>query len=175
MLLSLLVGAFSFAFAAKATADDSSSCRTFVQSFYNWYVVKSKNSNAVSAPLDVALRTRAADFSAELSRRLKEDTEASAKSPGEVVGLDFDPILNSQEEATPYKAEKVSFKGNDFLVDVFAIKNGKKSAAPVVQPELSHIGGKWQFVNFHYKIDKKDDDLLNVLKILRDDRKSTKK
>jgi hypothetical protein len=173
-LLAALAATFLFAPATQA-ADDSSSCQAFVQKFYDWYVAKSKNPTSADLALDTALRMRGDAFSAELCKRLKEDNAAAAKSPGEIVGLDFDPILNSQEESTPYKVEKVHVKGSSFLVDVYSVEGGKKSAEPTIQPELSHNNGKWQFVNFHYKVDKKDDDLLNILKILRDERQPQKK
>jgi Protein of unknown function (DUF3828) len=169
-LLAALLATFSFAPATNATADDSASCRAFVQKFYDWYVAKSNAPTSVSSTLETALKARSGDFSPELCKRIKEDNAAAAKSPGEIVGLDFDPILNTQESATPYKADKVSVKGSSFLIDVYSIEGGKKSAQPVVQPELSHSNGAWQFVNFHYKVDKKDDDLLNILKALRQER-----
>jgi hypothetical protein len=167
----LLLAAFALAGQACLAADDNASCQAFVQKFYDWYIGQSNASSAKAAgPLEVALKTRSHAFSAELGKRLREDVAASAKSPGEIVGLDFDPILNTQEQANKCKAEKVSERRNSFFVDVYSISGGKKGAEPDVQPELTHNNGKWQFVNFHYKIDKKNDDLLHILKSLRDER-----
>lgn len=156
-------------------ADQKTSCQTFVQHFYNWYNAKGNAGQSASDPLDIALKTRGDVFSPELRKRLKEDIDASAKSPGEIVGLDFDPILNAQIDVPRCKAEKVTNKGKSFLVEVYLYPNGKKDPKPNVQPELIQSNGKWQFVNFHYNVDNKPDDLLHVLKELRDERKTFKK
>ena len=42
---------------------------------------------------------------------------------------------------------------------------------PHVYPELQEVSGHWQFVNFHYKDNGKDDNLLSILKSLANDRK----
>lgn len=166
-----------FGWQACSAADQKASCKQFVQGFYTWYLAKSKAPAKKGAPdpLEVALKTHAAEFSPELTKRLKEDLAASAKSPDGIVGLDFDPILNAQDNGDKYEAQTVTSKGNSYLVDVVSTWNGKKEAHPTVQPELVQIaGGKWQFVNFYYYEDKKKDDLLHILKGLREERASTK-
>jgi len=174
-LIASLIAVFAIAPQSQATADDKTSCQAFVQQFYDWYIARANAPSGASSPLETALKTRSDVFSPELCRQLKEDTAASAKSPGEIVGLDFDPILNTQEQVKRYVVKQVSNKGSLFLADVYAAEGGKKSAEPDVQPELSHSNGKWQFVNFHYKVDKKSDDLLHILKLLRDERQTNKK
>ncbi len=162
-----------FGWQACSAADQKASCKQFVQDFYTWYLAKSKApaKKGMPDPLEVALKTHAAHFSPELTKRLKEDFAAAAKSPGEIVGLDFDPILNAQDYGDKYEAEKVTIKGNSYLVDVVSTWNGKKEKHATVQPELVQIAGdKWQFVNFHYNVDNKKDDLLNVLKELHEER-----
>lgn len=158
---------------ACPAADESSSCRTFVQNFYNWYIAKSKPSG--DYPEEIALKARGESFSPELRKGLKEDLDAAAKSPGEIVGLDFDPIMASQVDVPRCTAEKVTNKGKSYFVDVYSFLNGKKEAKVSVQPELIQVNGKWQFVNFHYLSDSKPDDLLHILKVLRDERKTFKK
>jgi len=171
LIVALLLATSAYAWQACAATDDKSSCKTFVQGFYDWYIAKSNAPVAKnSSPLEIALKTRSDVLSSDLSKQLKRDVAASARSPGEIVGLDFDPILNTQSEVQRYKVEKVTKKGNSFLVDVYDFSGGKKNAAPDVQPELIQAKGKWQFVNFHYKVDNKNDDLLHILKTLRDDR-----
>ncbi|MGH9553610.1 MAG: hypothetical protein ACRD3W_29785 [Terriglobales bacterium] len=159
---------------ATAAPDAKASCQAFVQSFYKWYIARGKASPN-SDLLTVAMKTRSGDFSPELAKQLKEDLAAAAKTPSEIVGLDFDPILNSQEQEEQYKAVKVTTKGSSFLVEVCSVSGGKTEAQPAVEPELIQSGGKWQFVNFHYNVDKKPDDLLHILKSLRDERKTFKK
>jgi hypothetical protein len=176
LIAALLIAIAGFTWQSSEAADETSSCQKFVQAFYDWYVAKSKGPPKNDSPLEIALKARNDVFSAELSKRLKEDVAASAKSPGEVVGLDFDPILASQIDPEKYQVEKVMHSGNSYVVDVYAFIDGKKETKPTVQPELVQSNGKWQFVNFHYLIDKnKKDDLLSTLKILREERQKYKK
>lgn len=158
-----------------AAEDQKASCKSFVQQFYTWYVSKSKQPLVKnSSPLDIAMNTKKDAFNADLLQRLKEDAAASAKVKDEVVGLDFDPILNSQEQPEKYEAGNVSTKGTNYLVDVYSYSGGKKSAKPDVVPELAQSNGKWQFVNFHYK-DTSEENLLTILKNLKEQRKPAKK
>jgi hypothetical protein len=46
--------------------------------------------------MEIVLKSKYA-FSPELASKLKEDLAAQEKSPGEIVGLDFDPFLNAQD------------------------------------------------------------------------------
>jgi hypothetical protein len=173
LIVALAIAVLGSVWQSCAAADESASCRTFVQSFYNWYIAKGKSSNGMAE--EMALKARGDAFSPELRKGLKEDLDASAKSPGEIVGLDFDPILASQIDPQKYTAEKVTSKGKSFFVDVYAFIDGKKETKVTVQPELIQVEGKWQFVNFHYKADSPPDDLLHVLKVLRNDRQTYKK
>jgi hypothetical protein len=163
---------------AWATApDQEASCRSFVQSFYNWYIASGKKGGADST-VETALKKRPADFSPELRRGLKADIDASAKSTDGVVGLDFDPFLASQIDPEPYEAKKVTMNGASYLVDVYATLNGKKGTHPHVRPELTNVGGHWQFTNFHYLAESKndkEDDLITVLRSLAADRKKYSK
>jgi len=118
---------------------------------------------------DDALKYRRSSLAPELYRRLKEDSDASAKNPGEIVGLDFDPFVNSQDPCDHYVVGNISVKGDSYWVNVHGVCQGKRSKTPDVIPELIFKEGKWLFVNIHYSA-KKDDDLLSVLKALREDR-----
>ncbi|MBX7134525.1 MAG: YbjP/YqhG family protein [Fimbriimonadaceae bacterium] len=153
---------------AKAPGlEDTKACLKFVNEFYAWYVAAGKNTD----PLRIALKKKTANFSKELVLRLNEDYQAAAKSPDEIVGLDFDPVLNSQDFADKYVATKVTKKGSRFLVEVFATYGGKRESKPAVIPELQHVGSRWVFTNFLYKDGPKTDDLLSILKKLKAERK----
>ena len=149
------------------TADaDSTACSKFVGEFYAWYLAHGKNAD----PLRAALKSKKANFSSELVKALNEDYKAAAKSPGEIVGLDFDPVLNSQDTWEKYVPGKVTKRGNHYLVEVFGVFKGKKSPEADVIPELQKVGSKWVFTNFIYKHDGKTDDLLTILKQLKAER-----
>src|ERR1700730_4417086 len=133
----------------KPHGDNEESCRGFVLRFYDWYVPKVLKEGSVRA-LDLALKYKGDSFDFELSRQLKEDSQAQAKVTGEIVGIDFDPFLNSQDPDERYMVGKVTLKDGRYWVEVYAVRPGMKSEKPVVMPELARKDGGWLFVNFHY-------------------------
>lgn len=138
------------------------SARRFVQGFYDWYlprVLKGKGD-----PEMEAVKSKGAMFSPELRRALLEDRVAQSKDPTEVVGLDFDPFLNSQDIAKTYKAGKVEHSGQRWLVSMYSSYSTKEPAL-AAQVEKGKQG--WRFTNFLYG---KDGDLLGVLRKLKQDR-----
>jgi len=151
----------------KNTQDMRKSCRDFVQGFYDWYVPKTLKDNPGNTS-DLALKYKSHAFSPELLRQLKEDSAAQAKVPGEIVGLDSDPYLNSQDPGERYVAGKITTKGDRCWVEVYGIWSGKKSEKPNVVPELMLKDVHWVFVNFHYP---EFGDLLSILKNLREGRR----
>jgi len=158
----------------KAKEDPSESARKFVQDFYDWYthgVVK-----AVDEHKGFNWKTRAVDFDPALLRALKEDEDAQAKAEGEIVGIDFDPFLASQDPCTPYKARSVVQKGDRFLVEVHIACENVTAENPAVTVELVMRNGHWIFANFHYPEPKPSgSDLLSTLNQLSEDRKRPSK
>lgn len=151
--------------------DMQKSCRDSVQAFYDWYVPKALKNSEMPAS-DLALRYKAALFSPDLLRALREDSQAQAKAKGEIVGLDFDPFLNAQDPSEHYVLRDVSVKDGRCSVEVYSVTSGKKSAKTAVIPELMFKSGQWVFMNFHYGKSKRaeDENLLSILKTLRADR-----
>ena len=80
---------------------------------------------------------------------LREDSQAQAKAHGEIVGIDWDPFLNSQDPEDQYEAVKVTQIGERYFVDVYGLDVGKRHEKPDVVVELRQEAGKWVFVNFH--------------------------
>ena len=155
---------------AQSPKPDDADCRSFVQTFYNNYAAKMRKGTNPSYDNP--------NFSRELVRQLKEDELASSKVKDEIVGLDFDPVLaTNAEPAEKYIVEKVTTHGDSFWVDVYGVYSGKKSEKPIVQPELHKLNQKWIITNFHYEKSKipTNDDLLSVLKQLRQDRQKYSK
>lgn len=156
-----------------ASANRLQECRKFVQSFYDWYApIADKESGGA---MENIMKKKGNLFSSELRTRLLEDSAAQAKSKGEIVGLDFDPFLNTNSDvAKKYLATRVVQKGNDYWVDVHGVFAGKKSAAPTVTPAVGFLNGKCVFVNFHYGKDvlPVNENLISVLKSIADDRKA---
>jgi hypothetical protein len=148
----------------------NSSCRQFAQSFYDWYVpVWQKTTKEPSS--NVALQRKAAVFEPELLRALKIDAEAQSRAKGEIVGLDFDPFLGSQDPADRYEIREATLQGDKCLVEIWEASRDSKLAKPekpAVVAELRLDKGRWQFLNFHYP--EVNADLVSVLEQLRKDR-----
>jgi len=138
------------------------SCRSFVQGFYNWYLPHARQA-ATTYP--TALKTKAQLFSPTLLQALKQDYAASQANPNEVVGLDFDPFLNSQDPSTSFSVTKAKVQGTKCTTEVHGITDGVNNEE--VHPELSFVNGNWQFTNFRYE---QGSDLLSMLKSLKAER-----
>ena len=156
-------------------SDLAASSREFVQKFYDIYVPKAL-AGQPSPPWRLAVDKMSADFDGELIKALKDDLAAQAKAQeqtqaegGDIVGLDFDPFLDSQDPAKRYEVGSVRQEGADYLVDVYAVASGKRSEQPSVVPELAYQDGHWHFVNFRYP---EGGDLLTLLKQMQADRES---
>lgn len=150
-------------------AEDSP--RKFVQDFYAWYVPLTAHTHNAAAS-DVAMKKRSSAFSVELVKALKEDTLAQSKSPGELVGLDWDPFLNSQEQVDRCVIGNITTKNGSYRVDVYDILDGKKEKKPNIIAEVRQENGHWIFVNF-WNAD--GGNLLNDLRQLSKSRKQTSK
>lgn len=153
------------------------SLHEFVQNFYDWYVPKALSDHAFPA-WDFALKYRKRAFSPELFRALKEDSDAQAKAT-DLVGLDFDPFLNSQDPCEHYEAGGSNQVGNEYRIRIYPSCSGQKSNVPTVIAELVRNDRQWVFVNFLYPDQMKQypdsADLLSNLKILRDDRAKSRR
>jgi hypothetical protein len=166
--LIILTGLFVCSFQGFAQAQGSpESVRKFVQEFYDWYNAISHKNNQLS-PDQRAIREQAHIFSADLIEALNEDYRASVKHPEEIVGLDWDPFLCSQELEDRYEAGAVKKQGKNYLVEVYGVTAGKKNREPNVIAEVSRSKGHFIFVNFHSP---HGGDLLSDLKKLKESRK----
>lgn len=156
---------------AQPASNTDADCKTYVQKFYDFYMKDCQKQSKESSDIR-AIKNKNFSFSEELKTQLKADDAAAAKSPGEIVGLDFDPFMNCQDQPERYKAEKVSHKGNHYLVSVYSYTGGKREAKPAVTPELVLQGKQWTFVNFHYGQSDipENENLLLILKALRAER-----
>lgn len=154
---------------------EETSCGTFIQDFYDWYV-KAVSTDALKQNSFSLSRVRPHAMSIELQKMLDADYRASANNPDEIVGLDFDPFLASQDPSAKFTVESITIKNGSCIGLVRGIENGNKMES--VEPELVRADGGWKFVNFHYPpsdaSDPKESDLISVLKNLRNDRRKQK-
>ncbi len=138
-------GVFGQAGTPATTTINANSCRNFVQEFYDWYV---PIANASDKRFTVSLKPRQHSFDPELWRMLAADDEAQSHAH-EIVGLDFDPILNSQDPSPKFKVRSVAIKGSRCNVAVVGVNEGVEDEH--VMSELVFSNGHWAFVNFHYQ------------------------
>ncbi len=150
---------------AAAQSAEVQSARKFVKEFYAGYVQRSLSESAKS-PMEQELKRAPSRFAPTLLRALQADLLASSKSPDEIVGLDFDPFLNTQESFSHSSVVKVVRKGGSYFAGVAL----DKSNQPSVVAELERHQGNWRFVNFHYP---DGPDLLSLLRSLSLDRKKS--
>ena len=170
--------ALSIILRGHASGYERESINSFVQSFYDWYVPKALSDSSVPTP-DLALKQRSSVFGPHLAAALREDYAAQPAYPGEIVGLDFDPFLNTQDPCEHYEVGTISHRGHTYSVEVHAICAGKKSTVPDVVAELLLDGTGWEFINFRYpnliKQYPNSVNLLSILKILREERSKPQK
>ncbi len=149
-----------------ASDSASRSAARFAQEFYDWYAHQGENAAA-------ALRDRPALFAPVLLAALRGDVAASAKNPDEVVGLDWDPFLNTQDPCNPYRVGQVTRRGDTILV---AVKGQCPDTAPHAGPdviaELGQVSGGWAFLDFRHAADR--GSLLQDLATLRQGRDSAR-
>jgi hypothetical protein len=175
LILGLLAAATGSLGQTSRLSEPAKSCRDVAQSFYDWYVPMALKEKEMSSS-DVAVRDKASLFSPELVRALNEDSQAQKKTEDEIVGLDFDPFLNTQDLAQHYVLRNVTAKGDKCMVDVHSVESGQVSPKPDVVAELARKDGKWVFVNFHYgkSQESSDENLVAILRKLRQDREQHK-
>ena len=148
---------------AKRAPETLRPVQEFVQSFYDWYVPTALVDNPTPAWIR-AIREKKTVFSPQLASALEEDFSAQNKSLGDIVGLDFDPFLYTQDPGERYVVGSIAESSHGYLVEIHQVKAGKKSEPADVVVELSGDAGHWCLVNFHYAQGK---DLLTILKSLR--------
>lgn len=144
-------------------AQSTTQADAFTKSFYDWYLQKGKNRTTESVLLH-----KKEVLSPDLYKLLNADREAQAKSPGELVGLGFDPFLNAQDVAQKYEFGKAVLKGSNYWIDVYGLWNGEKSKKPDLTAEINCSAAACQFVDFHYEEERPQDrSLIQVLKVLK--------
>jgi hypothetical protein len=118
---------------------------------------------AKSQRWDITLEAERRRFAAPLLKQLDEDLAAQEATPGEVVGLDFDPLTYSQEEAESYRVGAPRLEKGEALVPVEIQVGASRSALTF---RLIAVEGRWRISNIHSK----DGDLSATLKKLKAER-----
>jgi len=165
---------------AKAQSLTKESARVFVQKFYDQYSVLvnedgfAKKHNA--SQFAFTFKTHEGYFDQELHDAIAAYFKTPLKDE---IGLDFDPIINAQDDRKGYETVDVKQKGNNFLVGIHDIQKGKSkkqilASETAVIAEVTNVKGQWKFVNFIYPELKDDNsDLLSILKTLQKEQKKS--
>lgn len=132
--------------------------REFVEGFYRWYIPKTHDEKEDG--VDIVLKDRVSDFSPQIIRLLNED-RAAQHACADLVGLDFDPFLASQDPDDRYEVGRITQKGETFLAEIFGVRDNYRREKPDLVAEFTEVGTHWFFVNFHYP---HGYDLLSILK-----------
>jgi hypothetical protein len=159
VLLTLILAGAS---AARGAAPPRSA-KAFVADFYTWY-----ENGGHARGTAAALRQRKTAFAPELHRALLADYRASAKNADEVVGLDFDPFLNTQEDSPALIVGEAEAKGDTQWVPL--VDPGDKMTRLTVEVACGAAG--CHIVNLHYPdpTGSGNDNLVAILKVLAHDR-----
>lgn len=96
---------------------------------------------------DRTLAATRAHFAPTLLALLDADAKAAAAAPGEVVGLDFDPLIFGQDEARSWSAGSATVAGTTARVPVELRTGGEPVRLTV---HLASAGGRWRISDLDY-------------------------
>ena len=152
---------------------NSESCQKFVQEFYDWYIGLSKQDfdQKYPGPTDIhASKLRPQSFASGLANQLKIDSDSN--KDGEIGGLDFDPVLNAQDDDWRWVVTRTRINNDHCFADLHLVPEPPDAKGDIVTAELQMANGQWQFLNFHYPASGiiPPNDLLSLLKSLREQR-----
>lgn len=139
----------SFLSSADEVLNSADAAKSFVQGFYDWYAPLTPGAGG-ELPESIALKEKRQHFDDRLVRALRADLVRQAKAEGEIVGLDFDPILAAQDPPEHYVVGTVRPVRGRYRVDIWARQAGEKAEKPIVVAEVEWEQGTWQFTNFYY-------------------------
>lgn len=133
----------------------------YTKDFYDWYV---RRAQAEGSAWFKTLELARWDLSPRLSKLLQDDANAQAAC-SEIVGIDFDPFLFTQDPGDHYVAGKAKQIGKRYEVAIYRVSEGKQAEKPdliaVIERNIDH----WYFANFLYPAE--TTDLLSILKTSR--------
>lgn len=137
--------------------------RKFAQEFYTWYVPIAVKSHQGPA-FEIAIKQKASSFSPQLLQALLDDAAAQAKVSDDIVGLDFDPFLGSQDPSNQFTLGQTIRKADGYWVYLYNSKASQKRGKADVIAVATPSNGHWLFTNFRFP---DGGDLVKTLEALR--------
>lgn len=147
VILLLLLASVVAPLRSQASSTPAGASR-FVQNFYDWYAPP--DAKGGDKTIETAVTTRAAAFDVSLLKALRADIAAQAKSPDEIVGMDFDPVLAAQDRRDAYRAGPAACRRQACRVPVYGFQDGGWRATPEVTAVVVRRGERWAFLDFIY-------------------------
>jgi hypothetical protein len=170
LLISSLVHANEYKY-KKSTQ----TCQKFAQDFYSWYLpflVK----HGYGVTLKTIIKKKQDLFDGPLLQMLLEDHEAQSKFMGDLVGIDWDPFLNTQDPAQKYTVQNTSVLHDNCDAETWSGRTlATKDPKPDVIAKLKWVDGGWKFVNFDDPTKKSSIDLISALEEMRRAREKNQK
>jgi hypothetical protein len=148
----------------RPAIDSARAAREAVARFFAWYVPASQRAGADMR----ALHDSRWHFDPALVAALRADSAATSASPDEIVGLDMDPFLNSQDPCDRYAPTAVRRDGSTFLVDVVGSGGCEAHREPDVTVRVAFRGTTPVFVNFLYPKPANSDLLAELAQLAAD-------
>ncbi len=152
MRLRLRFGIMGFLLPLTATpvvlAQTPDSAAQFTQRFYDYYLPMA-NAPHSGGYHDIPAHRREL-IGPRLLAALDADEQLSRENPGDIVGPDFDYYVNSQDPCDRYVAGASSRQGENYLVPVYAVCDGKRALRPALTAIVQRVAGRWVFADFLY-------------------------
>jgi hypothetical protein len=127
-----------------ATDAAARSATQYAQAFYDWYRVRGDK-------YESAIRDSPSAFEPVLLGAMRADLDAQSHSPDEVVGLDWDPLLATQDPCDPYRVQGTTRRGDTILVSMKGTcADRAPQAGPDVIAEIGRLGDRWVFLDFRH-------------------------
>lgn len=126
-----------------AADSEARAAMQYTQSFYEWY--------GPSGRLETVVRDSGHLFAPALLGALREDFAAQAANADEIVGLDWDPFLASQDPCPPYQAVSVNRRNDTLRVGIRASCGDSASLAVIAN--VVRANGGFVFADFEHGSD----------------------
>lgn len=132
--------------AANASATDSAATE-FVSSFYRAYWPRA---HAGLAAFDSVLAITPTLFAPELRTALQRDASARAAASGAIAGIDWDPVMGSQDPCADFRIGHATRTGSRVRIAIHAVCTERPGLGSPVTAEVAYAGTSWAFTNFIY-------------------------
>lgn len=147
-LVMLLLAFAAWPIPAPACGMGDGSASAFVTRFYERYLDAAR-ADPSAMPWVARLMDDGDCFGEALGQALRADVRAQAGASGEIVGIDFDPFLASQDPEG-YRLGSVQCTEERCRVELSMDSGGRKSAIDPVFILVDKRDGQWRIVDVEY-------------------------